>query len=420
MISKGNETRTHNIEFSIVESLRLNFEFLIRNIWLILFALFLFFFNVLHSHRGLASYNVGSNSKLYFTLPFTIIVIVVPSSILLYFLYLLRTRVTEGSVKSSIFAYLEKIAIFVLLVIGLITQSVSSWMSFESFFSLMFEDTIKDTVLSTQKSQIAKEEGIRKLLFDKDKIIEGEIASIDIKIKNNNDRIEFAKNNHLSLDYRYRTMKQDYMREIENASRENKELFNQRNEYLESLQDLRFKLSSLIERAAINNNKFKAANVLNGTSVVIARDDYLNIVFVYLLLLLLLLLSVCLDIFLAMVFCIIQNAYHKFYEQKLLHFAPLPTGSRINVKEKIKNHQILSSRKYKKPLQRVEEVLRFISSNLEDDKRTVKPLRKINKETNVSEYRIRKYLSDLMDRGLIIKEKQRLILNVNDTLKPII
>ncbi|WP_025409016.1 hypothetical protein [Borrelia coriaceae] len=330
MISKGNETRTHNIEFSIVESLRLNFEFLIRNIWLILFALFLFFFNVLHSHRGLASYNVGSNSKLYFTLPFTIIVIVVPSSILLYFLYLLRTRVTEGSVKSSIFAYLEKIAIFVLLVIGLITQSVSSWMSFESFFSLMFEDTIKDTVLSTQKSQIAKEEGIRKLLFDKDKIIEGEIASIDIKIKNNNDRIEFAKNNHLSLDYRYRTMKQDYMREIENASRENKELFNQRNEYLESLQDLRFKLSSLIERAAINNNKFKAANVLNGTSVVIARDDYLNIVFVYLLLLLLLLLSVCLDIFLAMVFCIIQNAYHKFYEQKLLHFAPLPTGSRIN------------------------------------------------------------------------------------------
>ncbi|AHH11786.1 Hypothetical protein BCO_0119702, partial (plasmid) [Borrelia coriaceae ATCC 43381] len=76
-----------------------------------------------------------------------------------------------------------------------------------------------------------------------------------------------------------------------------------------------------------------------------------------------------------------------------------------------------NSRKYKKPLQRVEEVLGFISSNLEDDKRTVKPLRKINKETNVSEYRIRKYLSDLMARGLIIKEKQRLILNVNDTLK---
>ncbi|UPA17187.1 hypothetical protein bcCo53_001363 (plasmid) [Borrelia coriaceae] len=277
----------------------------------------------------------------------------------------------------------------------------------------MFEDTIKDTVLSTQKSQIAKEEGMRKLLFDKEKIIEGEIASIDIKIQNNNDRIEFAKNKHLSLDYRYKTMKQDYMREIENASRENKELFNQRNEYLESLQDLRLKLSSLIERAAVNNNKFKAANVLNGTSAVIAGDDYLNIVFVYLLLLL----SVCLDIFLAMVFCIIQNAYHKFYEQKLLHLVPLPTGSGVGVKEKIKNRQISSSRKYKKPLQRVEEVLGFIASNLEDDKRTIKPLRKINKETNISEYRIRQYLSDLMGRGLIIKEKQRLILNVDDTLK---
>ncbi|WP_081725107.1 hypothetical protein, partial [Borrelia coriaceae] len=118
MMSKSKPTKDHNI----VESLRVNFEFLIRNIWLILFALFLFFFNVLHSHRGIANYNVGSNSRLYFTLPFTIIVIVVPSSILLYFLYLLRKRVTEGSVKSSIFAYLEKIAIFVLLVIGLITQ----------------------------------------------------------------------------------------------------------------------------------------------------------------------------------------------------------------------------------------------------------------------------------------------------------
>nr|WP_245580757.1 hypothetical protein [Borrelia coriaceae] len=389
---------------------------MIRNIWLILFALFLFFFNVLHSHRGIANYNVGSNSRLYFTLPFTIIVIVVPSSILLYFLYLLRKRVTEGSVKSSIFAYLEKIAIFVLLVIGLITQSVSSWMSFESFFSLMFEDTIKDTVLSTQNSQIAKEEGMRKLLFDKEKIIEGEIASIDIKIKNNNDRIEFAKNKHLSLDYTYRTMKQDYMREIENASRENKDLFNQRNEYLESLQDLRLKLSSLIERAAVNN-KFKAANVLNGTSAVIARDDYLNIVFVYLLLLL----SVCLDIFLAMVFCIIQNAYHKFYEHKLLHLVPLSTRlstrSGVGVKEKIKNRQISNSKKNKKPFKIVDDPLQFIVSNLEDDKRTVKPLRKINKETNVSEYRIRKYLSDLMARGLIIKEKQRLILNVNDTLK---
>ncbi|AHH11990.1 Hypothetical protein BCO_0119707, partial (plasmid) [Borrelia coriaceae ATCC 43381] len=373
MISKGKPTKGHNIEFSIVVSLRLNFEFLIRNIWLILFALFLFFFNVLHSHRGIASYTVGSSSKLYFTLPFTIVVIIVPSSILLYFLYLLRKRVTEGSVRISVFACLEKIAIFVLLVIGLITQSVSSWMSFESFFSLMFEDTIKDTVLSTQKSQIAKEEGMRKLLFDKEKIIEGEIASIDIKVKNNNDRIEFAKNKHLSLDYTYRTMKQDYMREIENASRENKELFNQRNEYLESLQDLRFKFSSLIERAAVNNNKFKAANVLNGTSAVIARDDYLNIVFVYLLLLL----SVCLDIFLAMVFCIIQNAYHKFYEQKLLHLVPLPTRlptrSGVGVNKKVKNHQISSLERKKRASKRVDESLEFIVSNLEDDKRTIKP-----------------------------------------------
>ncbi|QFP42698.1 hypothetical protein F9Y90_06335, partial (plasmid) [Borrelia miyamotoi] len=113
------------------------------------------------------------------------------------------------------------------------------------------------------------------------------------------------KNKHLNLDYTYRTMKQDYMREIENAKSENKALFHQRDEYLQSLRDLRFKLGNLIETTAVNNNRFKSADVLNGTSVIIARDDYLNIMFVYSLLLL----SICLDIFLAMVFCIIQNAY---------------------------------------------------------------------------------------------------------------
>ncbi|WP_281505933.1 hypothetical protein [Borrelia turicatae] len=32
----------------------------------------------------------------------------------------------------------------------------------------------------------------------------------------------------------------------------------------------------------------------------------------------------------------------------------------------------------------------------------------------MSDYRIRKYLSDLMNRGLVIRDKKRLILNVDD------
>nr|ABP88198.1 hypothetical protein [Borrelia lonestari] len=95
--------------------------------------------------------------------------------------------------------------------------------------------------------------------LDKEKIIKDEISSIDIKIKNNNDRIEFAKNKHLNLDYTYKTMKQDYMREIENAKIENKALFDQRDEYLQSLRDLRFKLGNLIETTAVNNSKFKSS-----------------------------------------------------------------------------------------------------------------------------------------------------------------
>ena len=208
---------------------------------------------MLPSHIGIsASYNVGNSSELYFTLPFTIVIIVVPSSILLYFLSLLRERVVEGIIKDSVVCMFRKNRnIFVLLVIGLVTQFVSSWMSFESFFSLMFEDTIRNTILSAKKSQSEKEEGICKLLFDKEKIIKDEIANIDLKIKNNNDRIEFAKNKHLSLDYTYKIMKQDYIREIENAKKENKALFNQRDEYLQSLRDLHFKLINLIETTAV-------------------------------------------------------------------------------------------------------------------------------------------------------------------------
>ncbi|QBK64025.1 hypothetical protein EZU68_06535, partial (plasmid) [Borrelia miyamotoi] len=274
----------------------------------------------------------------------------------------------------------------------------------------MFEDSIRDTVLSVKKSQSEKEEGIRKLLSDKERIMKGEIASIELKIKNNNDRIEFAKNKHLNLDYTYKTMKQDYMREIENAKIENKMLFNQRDEYLQSLRDLRFKLGNLIETTAVNNNRFKAANVLNGTSVVIARDDYFNIMFVYSLLLL----SVCLDIFLAMVFCIIQNAYHKFYKKKLLLLGGVAECSKSILKQKIRSRRLISSLEGKKASKSVEESLEFVTSNLEDDRRTIKSISNINKDTNLSHYRIRKYLADLMERGLIIKKKQRLILNVDD------
>ncbi|WP_235048117.1 hypothetical protein [Borrelia persica] len=283
-------------------------------------------------------------------------------------------------------------------------------MSFESFFSLMFEDTIRDTFLSVKKSQSEQEEGIRKLLSDKERIIESEITSIDVKIKNNNDRIEYAKNKHLNLDYTYKTMKQDYLREIENAKTENKALFNQRDEYLNSLKGLRFRLSSLIETTAINNNRFKAANVLNGTSVVIAKDDYLNIIFVYSLLLL----SICLDIFLAMVFCIIQNAYHKFYVEKSVFLCGGIDCNKSNLKPKLqKSIQTVKLRDKKVSNKVSNESLEFIASNLEGDNRTIKSLRQMNEDTKLSHYRIRKYLSDLKDNGLIIRKKQRLLLNID-------
>ncbi|WP_024652928.1 hypothetical protein [Borrelia persica] len=94
---------------------------------------------------------LANHCNLYLTLPFTIVIIMVPSSMLLCFLYLFRECVVDGVIKASVFVYLEKVSIFLLLVIEFVIQSMSSWMSFEIFFSLMFEDTIRDAVLSVKK-----------------------------------------------------------------------------------------------------------------------------------------------------------------------------------------------------------------------------------------------------------------------------
>ncbi|ETZ17658.1 hypothetical protein BDCR2A_01419, partial [Borrelia duttonii CR2A] len=105
------------------------------------------------------------------------------------------------------------------------------------------------------------------------------------------------------------------MKEIENAKRENKDLLIQKNEYLKSLDNLKSQFKHLLNTTDSYNDQMKGANVLNGTSAIINKNDYLNIIFVYLLFLA----SICLDIFLAMVFHIIHNSYNKFYEQKLLY-----------------------------------------------------------------------------------------------------
>ncbi|WAZ72419.1 hypothetical protein O5404_05190 (plasmid) [Borrelia miyamotoi] len=65
------------------------------------------------------------------------------------------------------------------------------------------------------------------------------------------------------------------------------------------LDDLEFQFGNLMEmRQFYITLRLRLINVLNVTSVVIARDDHLNIIFVYSLLLL----SICLDMFLVNVF----------------------------------------------------------------------------------------------------------------------
>ncbi|QFP42709.1 hypothetical protein F9Y90_06395, partial (plasmid) [Borrelia miyamotoi] len=82
--------------------------------------------------------------------------------------------------------------------------------------------------------------------------------------------------------------------------------------------------------------------------------------------------------------------------------------SKSSFKQKIRSRRLISSLGSKKASKSIEESLEFVTSNLEADKRTIKSISKIRKDTNLSHYRIRKYLADLMERGLIIKKKQRL------------
>ncbi|WP_376984001.1 hypothetical protein ACE4V3_06090 (plasmid) [Borrelia recurrentis] len=206
-------------------------------------------------------------------------------------------------------------------------------------------------------------------------MIKYEIANIDLKIKNNKNRIEIATNKHLNLDYTYKTMKQNYMKEIENAKRENKDLIVQKNEYLKSLDDLKSQFKHLLK--IIDSYK----------------NDYLNIIFVYLLFLA----SICLDIFLAIVFHIIHNSYNKFYEQKLLYSIKLQRSIKVNLPKinkdiNLKQQRQIFNSESKKQHKKFNDykILKFIKSNLENDNRTIKSVRKINQNTNLSKYKINK------------------------------
>ncbi|WP_041177047.1 hypothetical protein [Borrelia crocidurae] len=58
MVSKNNSKRNIDVDFRIIDRWRFNFEFIVYNIWLIMFALLLFFFNVLHSHREILNIEI--------------------------------------------------------------------------------------------------------------------------------------------------------------------------------------------------------------------------------------------------------------------------------------------------------------------------------------------------------------------------
>ncbi|AWG43273.1 hypothetical protein CR532_04565 (plasmid) [Candidatus Borreliella tachyglossi] len=386
MLVKGDAKRS-DFKFNILRESISNLEFFIHNIFLIMLALFLLGFNIVHAYYGLASY-IGSNrSDIYFLLPFTISMILIPILTLLYFGSFLRTRGDRLRDNGSNFIIvLGQMLMPIFIFMVLLTHVLSSWASFESFFHMIFNNTIIEIKDRYHETEI----NTRELLNLRKNGIKSEIFLIDLKIEGNRQRIELARGQYLGLDQR-QTHKQKLIDEINAAHLENKNLEELQNKCFNDLENLNMELARLSALRVANNDKLKGISVLTGMSDVVRRDGFYQIFFVYLLLFL----SVCLNISLSMLFFRISGAYGQFHRQE---FGRDKKNRRIDLTE---------------IPERFCDLLEFVIKNLGKDNRTVKSIEALSKEANISYYTIREDLKKLIYIGFILKEKQRFVVNVD-------
>ncbi|QMU99672.1 hypothetical protein F0310_04470 (plasmid) [Borrelia sp. A-FGy1] len=361
----------------------------------------LLIFNVLSSYYGFVSYNnLDNSSKEFelFSLLVSIVMIIVPSMVFMFFYSKLR-EVSKGLLSLG---NPEKVIAVILIFVGVTAQLFSTFMTYETLFYKKFSNYIENEIAKNKEYVKKRKEFLAKY---ETSILES-IKELDSRINENNKRIKLANDEHIKLDYTFKTNKENLLKEIERADADNARLKLEKSYKLKELENNKSEVVSF----DLKNLRLGGLYVLGGTSTVIPSDDIHNIIFCWCLFLL----SLMLDIFLSVSFCVLRNTIGEF----LLYY-------RSNYNGKCgKNKESLTSSFKTKPTIKdfndipteVYNAVKVISKNLEKDNKTIKSINTIHNSTKMSIHEIRKMLQLLFDYGFSYKGQKRFILNVDATL----
>ncbi|QMU99876.1 hypothetical protein F0310_05560 (plasmid) [Borrelia sp. A-FGy1] len=395
---------------------KLDIKFFANNLYLVVATIILYLLNLYCSYNGLLVYEAReevSSSVFYFYIVLTIFIITIPSVI---FSYLLNLFSQKMNVESRLKKVVLNICLIFLLFLAFVAQIPSTWYSFESLFRQSYYSQIKSR-MDIIENQILEKKALIKDKKDNLSLIK---ANLMDKIKNNNLRIEKAKNRHLELDFTFVTMKKDLQKEINNAIEENKALLLELEEYEDKIAELDNKLASFIAAKNIEKTKTQGINVLFKDSSIVDKENYIEYYRTWFLVLL----SSMLDLTIGILLISIYKARQKYVKEVVLD----PKLSRETVgKTKFDIRSKLSPVKKvfdfsKKMLTRkggnvsnigkkLFDALDFVSSCLKEDKATIKSVGVISKETGKTRYFVRQKIALLVESNLVSLKNRRYILN---------
>ena len=369
----------HNNDTTLILNNRVDIlVYVLKFIGLISIALLLLIFNIISSYSGFNSYNNLDNSNkefVLFSFLVSIVMIIVPSMVFMFFYSKLR-EVKKGILDLG---NLEKVLACILILIGVVAQLFSTFMTYETLYYSRFSNFIENEI-AKHKEYVR---GRKEFLAKHETNILNAIKELDIRINENNKRIKLANDEHIKLDYTFKTNKVNLLKEIERAEADNNKLELEKKNKLKELEKNKNEIVSF----NLKNLRLGGLYVLSGTSTVVSSDDIDNIVFCWGLFLL----ALMLDIFLSISFCMLRNTIGDFLLYYRINYKGRNIDNKDNLKPKIKlksNRIDLNSI----PVE-VYNALEVVSKNLEKDNKTIKSINVIHDNTKISIHNIRKMLT---------------------------
>ncbi|WP_445436307.1 hypothetical protein [Candidatus Borreliella tachyglossi] len=395
---------------SKIDELKFNLEFLYRNFFVILGVVFLFIFNLFNSYNGFVAYSAHNENlqQQLLSLAFTIVVIVVPT-IIFQKMYLLKKeyRLQKLENKNTTMSPLDIVVVCLLLVVAVITQLVSTWGSYESFFKMTFSGEYR----KLEKPQHELSNSLKNNIKQQENTLRKRIDSLEKDIEKNKSRIIENRGKYLNLDYTFKTKKKEYLDDIEQAELENKNLLLEIASCYKEIDLLASKFYQAENTIVSKNNLYGIHALIFASPIASLDKTNLRYAIAYMLLLC----SAVLDI----IFCIftfqLSSKYRLDYASKLNSLSSDTNSS--------KNHNNFSKIKKRNsgkfdinaiPVD-LYKSLDFIVKNLESDNKTLKKIEDIASDTGKTIYFVRKEINKLVKHNFIFKKHRNLLLNVDLT-----